>query len=148
MPWCTMDINVCTCTCTSKSCHMTYVHVHVHWPSTVFYFTCTSSHISLSPSQLENYGMAFSRLENGGIYQRAFGGQSLKYGKGGQAHRWCCVADRTGHSLLHTLYGQVNHSTCTCTYIHAHSLPQVSRLYVHVHYNRGTHVHVHVYSST
>ena len=57
--------------------------------------------------QLENYGMPFSRLENGKIYQRAFGGQSLKYGKGGQAHRCCCVADRTGHSLLHTLYGRV-----------------------------------------
>lgn len=56
--------------------------------------------------ELENYGMPFSRLENGRIYQRAFGGQSLKYGKGGQAHRCCCVADRTGHSLLHTLYGR------------------------------------------
>ena len=57
--------------------------------------------------QLENYGMPFSRLDNGKIYQRAFGGQSLDYGKGGQAHRACCVADRTGHSLLHTLYGRV-----------------------------------------
>ena len=54
--------------------------------------------------------MPFSRLEDGRIYQRAFGGQSLNYGKGGQAHRCCCVADRTGHSLLHTLYGQVTHS--------------------------------------
>ena len=51
--------------------------------------------------------MPFSRLENGKIYQRAFGGQSLKFGKGGQAHRCCAVADRTGHSLLHTLYGRV-----------------------------------------
>ena len=51
--------------------------------------------------------MPFSRTEDGKIYQRAFGGQSLKFGKGGQAHRCCCVADRTGHSLLHTLYGQV-----------------------------------------
>lgn len=51
-------------------------------------------------------GMPFSRTAEGKIYQRAFGGQSLKYGKGGQAHRCCCVADRTGHSLLHTLYGQ------------------------------------------
>lgn len=50
--------------------------------------------------------MPFSRTDDGKIYQRAFGGQSLKYGKGGQAHRCCCVADRTGHSLLHTLYGQ------------------------------------------
>jgi len=57
--------------------------------------------------QLENYGMPFSRLEDGKIYQRAFGGGSLDYGKGGQAHRCCCVADRTGHSLLHTLYGRV-----------------------------------------
>jgi len=56
--------------------------------------------------ELENYGMPFSRTNDGKIYQRAFGGQSLKYGKGGQAHRCCCVADRTGHSLLHTLYGQ------------------------------------------
>ncbi|CAG0894276.1 unnamed protein product, partial [Darwinula stevensoni] len=55
--------------------------------------------------ELENYGMPFSRTDNGKIYQRAFGGQSLKYGKGGQAHRCCAVADRTGHSLLHTLYG-------------------------------------------
>ncbi len=50
--------------------------------------------------------MPFSRTKEGKIYQRAFGGQSLKFGKGGQAHRCCCVADRTGHSLLHTLYGQ------------------------------------------
>ncbi|XP_041361360.1 succinate dehydrogenase [ubiquinone] flavoprotein subunit, mitochondrial-like [Gigantopelta aegis] len=56
--------------------------------------------------ELENYGMPFSRLENGHIYQRAFGGQSLNFGKGGQAHRCCAVADRTGHSLLHTLYGR------------------------------------------
>merc|ERR1712170_117885 len=56
--------------------------------------------------ELENYEMPFSRTEEGKIYQRAFGGQSLKFGKGGQAHRCCCVADRTGHSLLHTLYGR------------------------------------------
>merc|ERR1712226_1325491 len=56
--------------------------------------------------ELENYGMPFSRTEDGKIYQRAFGGQSYDYGKGGQAHRCCCVSDRTGHSMLHTLYGQ------------------------------------------
>ena len=55
--------------------------------------------------ELENYGMPFSRTKDGLIYQRAFGGQSRHYGKG-QAHRCCAVADRTGHSLLHTLYGQ------------------------------------------
>lgn len=56
--------------------------------------------------ELENYGMAFSRTEQGTIYQRALGGQSLEYGKGGQAHRTAAVADRTGHAMLHTLYGQ------------------------------------------
>lgn len=56
--------------------------------------------------ELENYGMPFSRTNEGKIYQRAFGGQSYDYGKGGQAHRTCCVADRTGHSMLHTLYGR------------------------------------------
>merc|ERR1712135_278888 len=56
--------------------------------------------------ELENFGMPFSRTKDGKIYQRAFGGQSLKFGKGGQAHRCCAVADRTGHSMLHTLYGQ------------------------------------------
>lgn len=62
--------------------------------------------------ELENYGMPFSRTEEGRIYQRAFGGQSLNFGKGGQAHRCCAVADRTGHSLLHTLYGQSLRHDC------------------------------------
>ncbi|KAF2749216.1 putative succinate dehydrogenase [Sporormia fimetaria CBS 119925] len=56
--------------------------------------------------ELENYGMPFSRTAEGKIYQRALGGQSLKYGKGGQAYRTACAADRTGHAMLHTLYGQ------------------------------------------
>jgi len=55
--------------------------------------------------ELESYGMPFSRTEDGKIYQRAFGGQSLDYGKGGQAYRTACAADRTGHAMLHTLYG-------------------------------------------
>lgn len=62
--------------------------------------------------ELEHFGMPFSRTEEGKIYQRAFGGQSLKFGKGGQAYRCAAVADRTGHSLLHTLYGQsLRHDT-------------------------------------
>ncbi|KAL8727117.1 MAG: hypothetical protein Q9166_006250 [cf. Caloplaca sp. 2 TL-2023] len=62
--------------------------------------------------ELENYGCPFSRTEDGKIYQRAFGGQSQKYGKGGQAYRCCAAADRTGHALLHTLYGQsLRHNT-------------------------------------
>ena len=56
--------------------------------------------------ELEHYGLPFSRDEAGKIYQRAFGGQSLEYGKGGQAYRCACAADRTGHALLHTLYGR------------------------------------------
>ena len=56
--------------------------------------------------ELEHYGLPFSRDEQGKIYQRAFGGQSLEYGKGGQAYRCAAAADRTGHALLHTLYGR------------------------------------------
>ncbi|KMZ72330.1 Succinate dehydrogenase subunit A [Zostera marina] len=62
--------------------------------------------------ELENYGLPFSRTDDGKIYQRAFGGQSLDFGKGGQAYRCACAADRTGHALLHTLYGQaMKHNT-------------------------------------
>lgn len=53
--------------------------------------------------ELEHMGLPFSRNEEGKIYQRAFGGQTLNYGKE-QAHRTCAAADRTGHALLHTLY--------------------------------------------
>ena len=62
--------------------------------------------------ELEHYGVPFSRTDEGKIYQRAFGGQSLHFGKGGQAYRCACAADRTGHAILHTLYGQaVRHET-------------------------------------
>lgn len=62
--------------------------------------------------ELEHYGVPFSRTDEGKIYQRAFGGQSLNFGKGGQAYRCAAAADRTGHALLHTLYGQaVRHDT-------------------------------------
>ncbi len=53
--------------------------------------------------ELEHMGLPFSRLANGKIYQRPFGGQSKDYG-GEQAVRTCAAADRTGHALLHTLY--------------------------------------------
>lgn len=55
--------------------------------------------------ELEHMGMPFSRLDNGKIYQRAFGGQTINYGEG-QALRTCAAADRTGHALLHTLFQQ------------------------------------------
>ncbi|TVY47440.1 putative succinate dehydrogenase [ubiquinone] flavoprotein subunit, mitochondrial [Lachnellula occidentalis] len=62
--------------------------------------------------ELENYGMPFSRTSEGTIYQRALGGQSLEYGNGGQAYRTACAEDRTGHAMLHTLYGQsLKHDT-------------------------------------
>jgi succinate dehydrogenase (ubiquinone) flavoprotein subunit len=54
--------------------------------------------------ELENYGLPFSRTDDGKIYQRAFGGQSLNFGKGGQAYRTACAADRTGHAMLHRIF--------------------------------------------
>jgi succinate dehydrogenase (ubiquinone) flavoprotein subunit len=62
--------------------------------------------------ELESYGMPFSRTKEGKIYQRAFGGQSLEFGKGGQAYRCAAVADRTGHSMLHTLFGRALGYNC------------------------------------
>jgi succinate dehydrogenase / fumarate reductase flavoprotein subunit len=55
--------------------------------------------------ELEHYGVPFTRLANGRIYQRKFGGQSQHFG-GEQAARTCPAADRTGHAMLHTLYQQ------------------------------------------
>ena len=55
--------------------------------------------------ELENFGVPFSRTDEGKIYQRAFGGMSKHYGKE-QAQRTCAAADRTGHAILHTLYQQ------------------------------------------
>ena len=54
---------------------------------------------------LEHIGVPFSRLENGKIYQRPFGGQSQNFG-GEQATRTCAAADRTGHAIIHALYQQ------------------------------------------
>src|SRR5271154_1092574 len=55
--------------------------------------------------ELEHFGMPFSRTEDGKIYQRAFGGMTSNFGKG-IVQRTCAAADRTGHAMLHTLYGQ------------------------------------------
>lgn len=55
---------------------------------------------------MEHYGVPFSRNEDGSIYQRAFGGGSKNYGKDGQAQRCAAAADRTGHAMLHSLYGK------------------------------------------
>jgi len=56
--------------------------------------------------ELEEYGMPFSRTEDGRIYQRPFGGHLTNNGEGAPALRACAAADRTGHALLHTLYQQ------------------------------------------
>ncbi|WP_018140920.1 succinate dehydrogenase flavoprotein subunit [Thioalkalivibrio sp. ALJ7] len=55
--------------------------------------------------ELDHFGVPFSRLDNGNIYQRAFGGQSQNFGQD-QAARTCAAADRTGHAILHSLYQQ------------------------------------------
>ena len=59
--------------------------------------------------ELEHAGVPFSRLDNGKIYQRPFGGQSQNFG-GDQAARTCAAADRTGHAILHSLYQQNIHA--------------------------------------
>ena len=56
--------------------------------------------------ELEHYGVPFSRTEDGKIYQRPFGGHMTEFGDGPPVQRTCAAADRTGHAILHTLYGQ------------------------------------------
>jgi len=55
--------------------------------------------------ELEHWGVPFSRTDEGKIYQRAFGGMTKNFGEG-QVQRTCAAADRAGHAILHTLYGQ------------------------------------------
>jgi succinate dehydrogenase / fumarate reductase flavoprotein subunit len=61
--------------------------------------------------ELDHWGVPFSRTEEGKIYQRPFGGMTTDYGKG-IAQRTCAAADRTGHAILHTLYGQALRAKC------------------------------------
>ena len=56
--------------------------------------------------ELEHYGVPFSRTDEGDIYQRPFGGHTTEFGEGPPVQRTCAAADRTGHAILHTLYGQ------------------------------------------
>ena len=63
-------------------------------------------HAPAAVYELEHYGVPFSRTEDGKIYQRPFGGMTTHYGEGPPAQRTCAAADRTGHAMLHTLYGQ------------------------------------------
>jgi len=55
--------------------------------------------------ELEHWGVPFSRTPEGKIYQRAFGGMTSNYGEA-PIQRTCAAADRTGHAMLHTMYGQ------------------------------------------
>ncbi len=55
--------------------------------------------------ELEHMGMPFSRIEDGRIFQRRFGGHTKEFGKDA-IQRTCAAADRTGHAMLHTLYEQ------------------------------------------
>merc|ERR1711998_318788 len=61
--------------------------------------------------ELEHFGVPFSRTEEGKIYQRPFGGMTTNFGEG-IAVRCCAAADRTGHAILHTLYGQSLRHDC------------------------------------
>jgi succinate dehydrogenase flavoprotein subunit len=61
--------------------------------------------------ELDHWGVPFSRTEEGKIYQRPFGGMTTEFGKG-TAQRTCAAADRTGHAILHTLYGQALKAKC------------------------------------
>jgi succinate dehydrogenase / fumarate reductase flavoprotein subunit len=63
-------------------------------------------HAPAAVYELEHFGMPFSRSEDGRIYQRPFGGMMMNFGEGPPAQRTCAAADRTGHAMLHTLYGQ------------------------------------------
>src|SRR5450432_2817771 len=62
-------------------------------------------HAPAAVYELDHWGVPFSRTQEGKIYQRPFGGMTTDYGKG-IAQRTCAAADRTGHAILHTLYGQ------------------------------------------
>jgi succinate dehydrogenase / fumarate reductase, flavoprotein subunit len=68
-------------------------------------------HAPAAVYELDHWGVPFSRTEAGKIYQRPFGGMTTDFGKG-IAQRTCAAADRTGHAMLHTLYGQALKAKC------------------------------------
>jgi succinate dehydrogenase / fumarate reductase, flavoprotein subunit len=68
-------------------------------------------HAPAAVYELDHWGVPFSRTEAGKIYQRPFGGMTTEFGKG-VAQRTCAAADRTGHAILHTLYGQALKAKC------------------------------------
>ena len=68
--------------------------------------------------ELESFNLPLSRTPKGKIYQRAFGGQCLKFGKSGQAYRCAAAADHTGHAILHTLYERAQGSNCLLSVVY------------------------------
>ena len=52
--------------------------------------------------ELAEWGVPFTRSAEGEIYQRAYGGQTIEYGKA-PAHRACAAEDRTGQAIMTTL---------------------------------------------
>src|SRR6188768_1172448 len=77
-----------------------------HWLGDVDAMEYLAREAPAAVYELEHYGVPFSRTEEGKIYQRPFGGHMMNYGDGPPVQRTCAAADRTGHAILHTLYGQ------------------------------------------
>ncbi len=75
---------------------------------------------------LEHIGVPFSRTEDGRILQRYFGGHYSDFGQGPPVRRACLAADRIGHVMLHTLFGQ-----CLRYKVHFYSEFLVTRLLMH-----------------
>jgi succinate dehydrogenase / fumarate reductase flavoprotein subunit len=84
--------------------------------------------------ELEHYGVPFSRTEEGKIYQRPFGGHMQNFGEGPPVQRTCAAADRTGHAILHTLYGQPEKQRAVLHRVFRHRPDHVGRRCV---YRRG-----------
>jgi succinate dehydrogenase / fumarate reductase, flavoprotein subunit len=57
-------------------------------------------------SLLDQLGVEFDRNQDGLIDQKIYGGQSTNFGKGGFAHRACYSKDKTGHTIMHSLYNE------------------------------------------
>ncbi len=76
------------------------------WLGDVDTMEYVTRHAPQAVYELEHFGVPFSRTEDGRIYQRPFGGMTSEFGEGPPVARTCAAADRTGHAMLHTLYGQ------------------------------------------
>jgi len=64
------------------------------------------SQASAAIIDLEKMGVVFSRNPLGKLAQRAYGAQTTNFGKGDVAYRACYSKDKTGHTILNSLYEQ------------------------------------------